>query len=252
MPAVSTRTSGWPSSSIAGVDRIARGAGLVADDHAIRAEDAVHEGRLARVRPSHDRNSRRTELGLGELGHLLLGEVLGCDRYRRLGLGRWREALDDQVGEVAGVATVLCRDGDGRVEAEGVELDRIGFAGRVVALVDDEDHRSFGASQAVRDLVVERGDSGVGVHHEQDEIGLLHSYPCLLLDALLDVRSGLELQAAGVDHGEGAAGPLRGAVHAVAGGAGDIGDDRDALADEPVEERALADVGAADDRDHGQ
>ena len=226
--------------------------GLSRHDHAIRAEDAVHEGRLAGVRPPNDRHPRRTELGLGELGHLFLGEVLGCDRYRRLGLGRRREALHDEVGEVAGVAAVLRRDRDGRVEAEGVELDRIGFAGRVVALVDDEDHRRLGASQAVRDLVVERGDAGVGVDHEQDEIGLLDRHPCLLLDALLDVGPGLQLQAAGVDHGERAAGPLRGAVDAVAGGARDVGDDRDALADEPVEERALADVRAADDGDHGQ
>ena len=147
---------------------------------------------------------------------------------------------------------MLRRDRDGRVEAEGVELDRIGFAGRVVALVDDEDHRSFGASQAVRDLVVERGDAGVGVDDEQDEIRLLDRHARLLLDALLDIGTGLQLQAAGVDHGERAAGPLRGAVHAVAGGARDVGDDRDALADEPVEERALADVGAADDGDHGE
>ena len=43
-----------------------------------------------------------------------------------------------------------------------------------------------------------------------------------------------------------------GAVDAVAGGARDVGDDRDALADEPVEERALADVRAADDGDDGE
>ena len=60
------------------------------------------------------------------------------------------------------------------------------------------------------------------------------------------------LQAAGVDHGEGAAVPFADAVDAVAGRAGKVLDDRDALADQPVEEGGLADIGAANDGDDGE
>ena len=199
-----------------------------------------------------DRDARGAELRLRQLGHLLLGEVLGLDRYRRLRLRRRREVIDDEVGQVAGVAAVLRADRDGRIEAESVELDRIGLAGGVVALVDDEDHGGLGSTQPIGDLVVERRKSGMGVDREQDQVRFLDGDPCLVLHPLLDVGARVELQPTGVDHGEGAAVPLGRAVDAVAGRARDVGDDGQPLADEPVEERALPDVRAADDRDHGE
>jgi hypothetical protein len=54
------------------------------------------------------------------------------------------------------------------------------------------------------------------------------------------------IQAAGIDERELTAPPLRGGVDAVTRGAGQILHDRDALADDPVEERRLPDVGPAD------
>ena len=87
----------------------------------------------------------------------------------------------------------------------------------------------------------------MGVDDEQDQVGLLDRHPRLLLHPLLDVGARLELKAAGVHHREGSPVPLGGAVDAVARRAGDVADDREPLADEPVEERALPDVGAPDD-----
>ena len=147
---------------------------------------------------------------------------------------------------------MLRADRDGRLEAEGIELGRIGLAGRVVALVDDEDHRRLRAPQAVRHLVIERRDAGGRVHHEQDQVRLLDRHPRLVLHPLLDVGARLDLQAAGVDHGERASRPFGRAVDAIPGGARDVGDDRDPLPDEAVEEGRLADVRAADDGDHGE
>ena len=65
-------------------------------------------------------------------------------------------------------------------------------------------------------------------------------------------RAGLQLEAAGVDHREVAAVPFAGAIDAVAGRAGEVLDDRHPLTDEPVEERGLADIRAADDGDDGE
>ncbi len=117
----------------------------------------------------------------------------------RPAVGR-RKVIDDEVGQVARVAAVLCADGDGGVEAEGVELDRIGLAGRIVALVDDEDHRGLGAAQAIGHLVVQGRQPGVGIDDEQDEVRLLDGDAGLVLDPLLDVRARVDLQPAGVDH----------------------------------------------------
>jgi hypothetical protein len=100
--------------------------------------------------------------------------------------------------------------------------------------------------------VVQRRQPGVRVDHEQDEVGLLDRDARLVLDPLLDVRARLELEAAGVDEGEAAPIPLRRAVHPVARRPGHVLDDREARADEPVEERALPDVRATDDGHDGQ
>ena len=211
--------------------------------------------RLAGVGAADDRHARRPHLGLGQLGEIPLGQVTLVDRPMPPApprpAGR-REAVHHHVEEVAGAAAVLCADRDGRLEAEGVELGPLVLAPRVVRLVDDQDRRLAGAPQAIGHLVVERRDAGGGIHHEQDEVRLLDRHPCLVLHPLLDVAPRLELQAAGVDHGEAPAVPLADAVDAVAGGAGDVLDDRDALPDQPVEEGRLADVGAADDGDHGK
>ena len=61
--------------------------------------------------------------------------------------------------------------------------------------------------------------------------------------------SGLELETAGVDDDEAPAVPLGVAVQPVARRPRPVLDDRRALAEEPVEERALADVRAPDDGD---
>ena len=95
--------------------------------------------------------------------------------------------------------------------------------------------------------------AGVGpgrrVDDEQDDVGLGDREPGLLLDARLDRVVRVELEPAGVDDDEPPAVPLGVAVQPVAGRPGAVLDDRRALAEEPVEQRALADVRSADDGD---
>jgi hypothetical protein len=59
------------------------------------------------------------------------------------------------------------------------------------------------------------------------------------------------VEAAGVDQRELTPTPLRGRVDAIARRAGKILDDRDALADDAVEERRLPNVGPADNGNDG-
>ena len=98
---------------------------------------------------------------------------------------------------------------------------------------------------------LEIGGRGPGhrVDEEQDDVRFGDREMRLLLDARLDRIVGVELESAGVDDDEPPAVPFGVAVQAVAGGPGAVLDDRRALAEEPVEERALADIRSADDRD---
>ena len=98
---------------------------------------------------------------------------------------------------------------------------------------------------------LEVGGRGPGhrVDEEQDDVRLGDREMGLLLDARLDRIVGVELEPAGVDDDEPPAVPLGVAVQAVAGGPGAVLDDRRALAEEPVEQGALADIRSADDRD---
>ena len=66
----------------------------------------------------------------------------------------------------------------------------------------------------------------------------------------LGEAAGVGVPAAGVDDGERAAVPVGVVGHPVAGHAGHVLDDRLAAADDPVDQRRLADVGAADDGQH--
>ena len=98
-------------------------------------------------------------------------------------------------------------------------------------------------------LLVGRRQPDDRVHDEDDDVGLGDGEAGLLLDRGLDQVVGVELEAAGVDEDEATAVPLGVAVEPVAGRVGAVLDDGRAAADDPVEERALADVRPADDGD---
>ncbi len=86
----------------------------------------------------------------------------------------------------------------------------------------------------------------IEIDHEHDQVGLGDCQSRLILDLLLDRVAGADLEAAGVDHDEATPVPLRVAVDSIASGAGAILHDRGPVADDPVEQGAFADVGAAD------
>ena len=73
--------------------------------------------------------------------------------------------------------------------------------------------------------------------------------PRLFLDAGLDRIVGVELETAGVDDDEPPAVPLGVAVQTVTRRPRAVLDDGRSLAEEPVEQRALADIRSADDGD---
>ena len=137
----------------------------------------------------------------------------------------------------------------GLVPAEGVELGALELALLVVGLVDGHDDRRLGPSQDLGRLEVRRRHARHRIDDEDDDVRLGDGQPGLLLDACLDRVVRIEFEPARVDDHEPAAIPLRVAVQAVAGRPRAVLDDGGAAADDAVEERALADIGTADDGD---
>ena len=130
-----------------------------------------------------------------------------------------------------------------------MELGAFELALLVVGLVDRDDDRGRRAPQDAGRLEVGRRQPGRRVDEEQDDVRLGDGEARLLLDARLDRVVRVELEPARVDDDEAPAVPLGVAVEAVAGRPGAVLDDGRPLAEEPVEQRALADVRSADDGD---
>ena len=136
--------------------------------------------------------------------------------------------------------------------AEGVELGGFLLAPLVVGLVGDYEDGHRCPAQELDGLEIRGRRAGGRVHHEDDEVRLGDGQPRLLLHLRLDVVGRVRLQPARIDHDEAARVPLGFPVQPVTGRSGAVLDDGGAAAEDPVEEGALADVGAADDGDDGE
>ena len=106
-------------------------------------------------------------------------------------------------------------------------------------------------AQPAADLLVERGHAGAGVDQEQGDVGVAHRGAGLRAHPPGQGLRVLVLIAGGVDHPEFEPEQARLALAPVAGHARPVVDERQLLADQPVEQGGLADVGPADDGDGG-
>jgi hypothetical protein len=163
--------------------------------------------------------------------------------------GRLGQHLEERVEGVTGAATVQGGDRPRLAEPEIPEHRGIGLGTLVVDLVGDEHDRLARAPQQLDDGLIIIGGAHGRVDDEEHGIGQVDGHLGLLGDAQVDARR-VDLPAAGVDEGEVAAGPVTVIGDAVTGHAGHVLDDGLAAADDAVDERGLADVGAAHDRDH--
>ena len=102
------------------------------------------------------------------------------------------------------------------------------------------------------DLLVERSHALRRIDQEQRGVGVAHRGFGLLAHPAGQRLRVLVLEARRVDHSEIKPEKLRLAFTAVARDARPIVDQREALADEPVEQGRFADVGPADNGDGGQ
>ena len=120
---------------------------------------------------------------------------------------------------------------------------------RRVDLVGGDDDRQVAAAQDVGDLLVARAQAGAGVDHEQRDLRVGQRGARLVLDRDRQRIVVVEVHAAGVDQREAAPVPVGRELLAVARDPGALVHDRLAALREAVDERRLADVRIADDRD---
>jgi len=147
---------------------------------------------------------------------------------------------------------VLGREQDRVGEAELVDLVQEVLLAGVVRLVGAHHHRPPGAPEHQCDVPVERGQALANVDEQHDRLRLLDRDLSLRLDGgARGVVGAFQVQPGGVDHRDLAPSPFAHAVEPVARQAGRGVDDRLAPAQQAVEKRGFADVGAPDDRNDG-
>ena len=159
------------------------------------------------------------------------------------------EPCDDLVEQVARVRAVQAGDRKRIAEAEAVELVRERVLRRVVDLVRDDEHVLLRLAQDLRELLVARRDPLARVDDEEHEVGLRDRRARLLGDLARDRMRVGDVDTAGVDRQELLAEPLDDQLLAVARRAARVVHDRRARRRQPVDQRRLADVREADDRD---
>ena len=218
----------------ADVDRVARRARDLGDDRALLVAERVQERRLADVRAAEDGDAD------------LVRRALDVRRVQGA------QARDDLVEQVARGDAVQRREGERLTDAQLVVLEREIVAARVVELVRDQQHRHVRAAQAVRQLQVGRAGRGRGVDEQQHEVGLADRELGLADDLALERAVVARIHPAGVDQCEERAAPLHDHALAVARHAGLGMHHRLARRRQAVDERRLAGIRLAHDRDRAQ
>ena len=235
---------------------IAGGAGDGGDDDAGGVGEGVDDGGFADIGAADDGDLERSE-GPGDAfgrrggavgGGLGLGGAFGAG-----GHGRGGQAGEGGVHEVFDAFAVNGADGENGGEAEADEFVGVFFLVGGVHFVDGHDDGLAAFAQALGDFLVEGDDAFLDIDDEDDGAGGFDGDFDLFKGGLDDDVGGLftaqEADAAGVHEGVGAAVPFGLDADAVAGDAGLVVNDGDALADDAVEEGGFADIRAADDGD---
>ena len=130
-------------------------------------------------------------------------------------------------------------------------MSLVAFGVEQLPLVEDDQHRAAGGVDALGEALVLVGDALGGVDDEQGDVGLVDRgqgpHDREVLGAVVDLAAAAH--AGGVDEADRPVVGVHDRVDRVARGAGHVVHHGAVVADEAVEQRGLADVGPADDRD---
>ena len=162
-----------------------------------------------------------------------------------------RQHRENCVQQIIDAPAVLRRNGEETPYAQPMEIiGEIGLLLRV-HLVDRQKHGLPAADQQAGQLEIGRGEFGAAIDYENDGVGLFERYLCLAKDFRGHEVLVIGENATGIDNAQSTPAPFGLAVEPVPGDAGLVADNRSSGADDAVEERGFADVGAAHDGDRG-
>ena len=155
------------------------------------------------------------------------------------------------VEQVGDAFTMLSTDRGRFAEAEREAFVDARVALFAFRLVGYEHYRNLLATQPAGDLFVQRGQADTRIEYEHRRVRAFQTDFGLLAHPAGQAVGILVFPAGGVDDLELQPRDFRIAEAAVARDAGLVVDQRQPLADEPVEQRRLADIRAADDDHRG-
>ena len=136
------------------------GAGLVIDDHALLAQQAIDQRRLADVRATDDADAHAAIIQLRV-------QVLV---FAFLDFGVGREHLFQQCGDVA---AVLGGDGARVTQTQGPEVGLADLLVHAVGLVDHQPGLLLVDAQVIGDGLIRHVQTGARIDHEQHDVGFV-------------------------------------------------------------------------------
>ncbi len=216
----------------AGVDGVSGRPPFGRHHRPLGTDQAVEERTLADVRSADERDP-----------------VVG--RGRRLALP-FRQLFHEGFERLPGAGPVLRRHGPGAFEAQPIELVDAVFVRGAVDLVHEQRDGRPRAAEFARDLFVLREEPRLRIDEKEHRVGLIDRDARLLLHGSFQFSGGVGVEPGGIDQQHRAVPHLHHTVYPVAGDTRSILDDRPARARVAVEQRRLADVRSADDRNHRQ
>ncbi len=216
-----------------GVNRVARGAGNFGHEMARLAQDSVDKRRFADIRTPDDRDERPRATQL-------------------LPTPLFREQFNHSVEDIGEAAAIGGAHRHGVAERQLIERADFDFLLLVVHLVDNENRGAPAALEHAGDFDVAIGGSGLAVIDEDDQITFIEGKFHLLANGGIEQIRRTGNPAAGVHDVEGASLPIHFAEMTITRHAGFGRGDRLFRAGGAVEDRGLANVGAADDGDEGK
>src|SRR5215475_9831613 len=221
---------------------ITRDAGFRPGQHALLADQAIDQGRLADIGAADDRQEH------GPLGGRLVALALPLERFLLL-LGHRLDEARQRLVQVAQAFAVLGRDRDRLAQPQSMRLGQPLLAGAALAFIGDQDYLAGPLAQPGGKALVERQYARARIDQEQHDVGTVDGTLGEATHARLQRLAAGRLPARGIEQREGKIAQLRRGLAHVAGHARRVVDDGAAATDQTVEQRRLADIGPADDGD---
>jgi hypothetical protein len=122
------------------------------------------------------------------------------------------------------------------------------IAFNVVRLIRNQDDRLTAAAQQLRNLGVARVRTGGCINEEKDQVGGINRDARLILHSNLNRIANRGLHAPRINHAEAHPIPLNDADQSIAGRASAIFNDRTSFTNKSIEQGALSDIRATDQR----